>query len=58
LPAATNLVPSAEEAIETQFVLGALVCVQVWAKVGLGAVNMAPTAATFSKRKPVFMAGV
>lgn len=35
LAAAANLVPSAEEAMETQFVLGALVCVQVWANVKL-----------------------
>ena len=28
---ATNLLPSAEEAIEAQFVMGALVCVQTWA---------------------------
>ena len=33
LTAATNLLPSAEEATQDQFVIGALVSVQVWANV-------------------------
>jgi len=32
---ATNLVPSADEAMEVQFVFGALVCVQIWASAKL-----------------------
>src|SRR5437870_3112405 len=48
--AATNLLPSAAEATETQLVMGALVCAQVCAKAGLTTMNMPLTAATTSDK--------
>ena len=39
LAIAASLAPSTEEAIEIQLVLGALVCVQVWAKVRVQPMN-------------------
>ena len=38
---AANLVPSAEEATDHQWLVGALVCVQVWANTALTAVRRA-----------------
>jgi len=39
--ATTNSRPEAEEAIETQVLLGALVCLHVWAKTELTIIKMA-----------------
>ena len=52
---ATSLVPSAEEATEDQLLVGALVCVQVWADVELTAVNQPQKAAAISIAILVFM---
>ena len=46
MTAATNLLPSAEEATHDQFVLGAVVCVQLWAGNWLTAADRPPRAAT------------
>ena len=52
---ATSLLPSAEQAMEVQFVTGALVCVQVWAKAGLPQVNSPANAAGSAKRRLGFI---
>ena len=52
---ATSLAPSAEEAMEIQSSVGALVCVQVWANVELTAVNQPQEAAAISNAILVFM---
>ena len=52
---ATKVVPSAEEAMDAQRSLGALVCVQVWADVELTAVNQPQEAAAISIAILVFM---
>ena len=46
---ATTLLPSAEQAMEVQLVLGALVCVQVWETAELTAINSVPQAVITSK---------
>jgi len=38
-PAATSLVPSADEATQLQELVGALVCVQVWASAKLAVIK-------------------
>jgi len=55
LLAATKLLPSAEEAMARQSVIGALVRVQLWADADLEPITAQPTTATASSRGMVFM---
>ena len=54
-PTTTSLLPSAEQATELQFVIGALVSVQVWASAGWRVASRPPPAATASSRRFMFM---
>ena len=49
LATATNLVPSADEAMAVQFVIGALVCVQVWASAKLAVNKVVKATSRFLK---------
>ena len=51
---ATSLPPSAEQATEDQFVMGVLVCVQVWARPEV-ATNTKPPEAVAASQARVFM---
>jgi hypothetical protein len=55
LTAATNWLPSADEATEDQALVGALVGVQIWADRGLTAVNKQPKAPTSNCSNCFFM---